>query len=60
MWVHRASFQASVEAMEVRALLSINPVIGDVFYIEMENHNLTQPSGVISPQQLLANPAAPI
>jgi hypothetical protein len=48
-----------VEALEARALLAINPVIGDVFYIEMENHNLTQPSSVTSPQQLLGNPAAP-
>ena len=34
--------------------------IGDVFYIDMENHNLTQPSGfTTSPEQLLGNPAAP-
>jgi len=33
--------------------------LGDVFYIDMENHNLTQPSSVTSPQQLLNNPAAP-
>jgi len=33
--------------------------LGDVFYIDMENHNLTQPSSVTSPQQLLGNPAAP-
>src|SRR5262249_45551581 len=49
----------SLEALEVRTLPSTNPVIGDVFYIEMENHNLTQPSTVTSPQQLLGNPAAP-
>jgi phosphatidylinositol-3-phosphatase len=54
-----SSFRPSLEALEVRALLSINPIIGDVFYIEMENHNLTQPSSVTSPQQLLGNPAAP-
>jgi hypothetical protein len=54
-----SSFRPSLEALEVRALPSINPVIGDVFYIEMENHNLTQPSSVTSPQQLLGNPAAP-
>jgi hypothetical protein len=53
-----SSFRPSLEVLEVRALLSINPIIGDVFYIEMENHNLTQPSGVTSPQQLLGNPAA--
>jgi hypothetical protein len=33
--------------------------IGDVFYIDLENHNFTQPSGVTSPQQLLGNAAAP-
>jgi hypothetical protein len=53
------SSRPSLEALEVRALPSVNPIIGDVFYIEMENHNLTQPSSVTSPQQLLGNPAAP-
>ena len=33
--------------------------IGDVFYIELENHNLTQPASTTSPEQLLGNPAAP-
>jgi len=33
--------------------------IKTVFVIDMENHNLTQPSGVTSPAQLLGNPAAP-
>ena len=33
--------------------------IGDVFYIDLENHNFTQPPGVTSPEQLLGNPAAP-
>jgi hypothetical protein len=55
----RSSFRPSLEALEVRAVPSINPIIGDVFYIEMENHNLAQPSSVTSPQQLLGNPAAP-
>jgi hypothetical protein len=59
MRVRPSSLRPSPEALEVRALLSINPVIGDVFYIEMENHNLTQPGSVTSPQQLLGNPAAP-
>src|SRR5262249_652832 len=54
-----SSFRRSLEALELRALPSINPIIGDVIYIEMENHNLTQPSSVTSPQQLLGNPAAP-
>jgi phosphatidylinositol-3-phosphatase len=35
--------------------------LGDVFYIDMENHNLTQPANppAGTPQQLLGNPAAP-
>src|SRR6516165_10841807 len=57
----RRSFRPSVEALEARALPSVNPIIGDVIYIEMENHNLTQPSTVPpgTPQQLLGNAAAP-
>ncbi|MBV8606247.1 MAG: PEP-CTERM sorting domain-containing protein [Singulisphaera sp.] len=35
------------------------PAIGDVFYIDLENHNFTQPSTQTGPQQLLGNPAAP-
>jgi hypothetical protein len=53
------SFRPSLETLEDRALPSINPVIGNVFVIDMENHNLTQPGSVTSPQQLLNNPAAP-
>ena len=50
-----------LEGLEERTLLSFNAAIGDVFYIDMENHNLTQPSNVPpgTPQQLLGNPAAP-
>lgn len=48
-----------LEQLEARALMSVNPVIGNVIYIEMENHNLTQPASVTSPQQLWNNPAAP-
>src|SRR6516164_8984956 len=55
----RSAFRPSLETLEVRALPSINPIIGDVIYIDMENHNLAQPSSVTSPQQLLNNPAAP-
>ena len=33
--------------------------IGDVFYIDLENHNFTQPSGVTAPEQFLGNSAAP-
>jgi hypothetical protein len=36
-----------------------NAVVGDVFYIAMEDHNLTQPSTLTLPQQILGNPAAP-
>jgi hypothetical protein len=54
-----SSPRPSLEALEVRTLPSINPLIGDVIYIELENHNLAQPSSVTSPQQLLGNPAAP-
>jgi hypothetical protein len=59
MRASRSLFRMSLESLEVKALLSINPVIGEVFYIEMENHNLTQPATVTSPQQLLGNTAAP-
>ncbi len=49
-----------LEGLEERTLLSFSAPIGDVFYIDMENHNLTQPSGLVGePQQLLGNPAAP-
>ncbi len=33
--------------------------IGDVFYIDMENHNWTQPSGYTGTAQILGNSAAP-
>ena len=50
----------TVELLEGRALPSSSSALGDIFYIEMENHNLTQPSGLGgSPEQLLGNPAAP-
>ncbi|MBO0697083.1 MAG: carboxypeptidase regulatory-like domain-containing protein [Zavarzinella sp.] len=52
-------FRPVLEALDARTLPSVNPIIGDVFYIEMENHNLTQPGTVPSPAQLLNNPAAP-
>ena len=53
----RAAAQVALEPLEGRALFA--STIGNVFYIEMENHNLAQPSSVTSPQQLQANPAAP-
>ncbi len=33
--------------------------VGDVFVIDMENHNFTQPAGVTDVQQIQGNPAAP-
>lgn len=33
--------------------------VGDVFVIDMENHNFTQPAGQTSPQQIKGNAAAP-
>ncbi len=41
------------------AVPAVAGTLGDVFYIDMENHNFTQPAGVTSPQPLLGNPAAP-
>ena len=55
----RRKTRLAVEVLEDRTVPSINPIIGDVIVIDMENHNLTQPSSVTSPQQLLGNPAAP-
>ena len=33
--------------------------LGDIFVIDLENHNLTQPAGASAPEALLGNPAAP-
>jgi hypothetical protein len=50
----------TVEVLEDRAVPSASPALGDIFYIDMENHNLTQPANLSNaPQQLLNNPAAP-
>src|SRR5262245_58214404 len=54
-----SSVRPFLEALDARDLPSMNPIIGDVIYIDMENHNLAQPGTVTSPQQLLGNPAAP-
>jgi hypothetical protein len=57
---HDQRCRLQLEALEERTLPSFSVPLGDVFYIEMENHNLTQPSGLNkTPEQLLANPAAP-
>src|SRR5262249_50309650 len=58
--VRRGKFLPQLEVLEGRAMPSVSSSIGDVFYIEMENHNLTQPTGFsTSPAQLLGNRAAP-
>jgi hypothetical protein len=54
----RRKARPTLELLEDRRLPS-GGIINDVFFIDMENHNLTQPSSVSSPQQLLNNPAAP-
>jgi hypothetical protein len=51
----RSSFRPGLEVLEGRALPS---TLGDVFYIELENHNFAQPPGTPGPQ-LLGNPDAP-
>ena len=44
----------------VSLLAAVRPAqAGSVFVIAMENHNLTQPGSVTSPQQILSNAAAP-
>src|SRR5262249_34559641 len=57
------SFRPSLEGLEDRSLPSTVPAIGDVFYIELENHNFTQPNGNVGQlstiQQIQGNPAAP-
>ena len=57
------SFRAPFMAMVVCLLVASTATagrIGDVFVIDMENHNLTQPSSdTTAPQQLLGNVAAP-
>ncbi len=50
---------ASAAALLASSALAHATPIGDVFYIELENHNFTQPSGASSPEQLLGNAAAP-
>ena len=50
---------AMVGCLLVAATATAGP-LGDVFVIDMENHNFTQPSSdTTAPEQLLGNPAAP-
>ena len=37
-----------LEVLEDRTLPSVTPPIGDVFYIDLENHNFTQPNGNVN------------
>ncbi|HVX12713.1 MAG TPA: DUF4214 domain-containing protein [Pirellulales bacterium] len=68
--VQRRRRRSIAEALEFRAMLSAAPFsdsalasVGDVFYIDMENHNLTQPAAgngtSANPDQILNNSAAP-
>jgi phosphatidylinositol-3-phosphatase len=67
--IAQRSRRSVVEGLESRAMLSGGPLansalasVGDVFYILLENHNLSEPNGLsasVSPEQLLGNPAAP-
>jgi hypothetical protein len=54
----RRKARPTLELLEDRTLPS-GGIINHIFFIDMENHNLTQPSGLTGPQQLLGNPAAP-
>jgi hypothetical protein len=55
----RRKARPNLEVLEDRTLPS-GSALGDIFYIDMENHNLTQPANLTNaPQQLLDNPAAP-
>src|SRR5262249_10824788 len=54
----RRKVRLNVESLEVRTVPS-GTALGDVFYIELENHNFTQPSSFTDLQQLKGEPAAP-
>lgn len=51
---------ASLAALLTTGAFAGPMTLGDVFYIETENHNFTSPpSDTTAPQQILGNPAAP-
>jgi hypothetical protein len=54
----RAILAGLAGALLAGATASAGP-IGSVFVIDMENHNLTQPASVTSPNPLFGNPAMP-
>jgi hypothetical protein len=56
-FARRATFAGA--ALTSLLLAAQSAHAGSIFYILMENHNLTQPTNVTSPQQILGNPAAP-
>lgn len=59
-WTFGAVLAVSGIVAAPRFTRAATPQIGHVFYIEMDNHNLTQPaSDTTAPKQLLGNPAAP-
>jgi hypothetical protein len=57
--VRRHKTRLTVEVLEDRAVPSANPGLGDVFYIDMENHNFTQPASFTGVQQVKGNAAVP-
>lgn len=50
---------AYVAGSLLTAQAAVAASLGDVFVIDMENHNFTQPSSQTSPEQIFGNPAAP-
>ena len=50
---------AGLAALLASTALGHASTLGTVFYIDMENHNLTQPNPTSSPEQIMGNPAAP-
>lgn len=58
-WLKCASHTLSGAALSGFLLAGQPAHAGSIFYILMENHNLTQPIPTSNPQQILGNPAAP-
>jgi len=56
-FMHRIAFGLLATTALTTSVLAAP--IQTVFVIAMENHDLTQPSSLTSPQQILGNPAAP-
>ena len=58
-WLRNTSHTLAGAALSGFLLAGLPAHAGSIFYILMENHNLTQPTNITSPQQILGNPAAP-